>query len=142
MNKITDQVSLSRDDLMLPRFLALVLFTIAAFIGLPTAAMAIGTLIVGDWRSLLLAVTAGPVVWVVVWLGRTLWAGRPIPPWFISAFCIGVVTLPFVGALAAGHVWEALALLVMVATGVLTGNTLGRPTAKKPGVPREFDDFA
>ena len=142
MNKVSDQVSLSRDDLALPRFLALILFTIAVIIGLPTAALAIGTLMVGDWRGLLVATTAGPVVWVVVWLGRTLWSGRSIPPWFISAFCVGVVAMPFVAAVATRNLLRALILLALVAPVLMAIYPTRRPSAKKPGVLKEFDDFA
>jgi hypothetical protein len=131
---------ISRSDLVLPRFLAVVLFGLGAFMGLPVAAAALGYLISGNWRVALLMASFLPIVWATVWLGRVIWSGRPIPMWF--TFTLGglISAVPAAGLLLKGEWMGALGtlglflpFLAMLVSGM-------RGNYGKPAKPKVFDD--
>ncbi len=142
MNTIPAIERVPREGSGVPRFFAVILFSLVAFIGIPTASAALVYLTLGNWRTFLLLATVGPVVWVLVWLGRLLWSGRSIPGWFISAFYVGILAVPATQLLAKREWMEALALLGMCIPVLLQFTSAARLYPKKPVVLEEFDDFA
>ena len=135
--------TISPIDLALPRFLAVILFGLAAFMGLPTAAAAVVTLFSGDWRALLLMAMVWPIVGVVVWLGRVLWSGRPIPMWFIFAFYGLIFVVPAIGLLWKEAWMAAVGSLALFSPFLLmlwTGMRDSREKPSKPSKPKAFDD--
>lgn len=109
-------LTLSRSDvdrrsLAIARFFSAILFGFAAIIALPMALVLAVALWAGDWRPLPIVAGASPVAGGLFWLGRLLWIGRPIPRWFIAAFCYGIVLVPVAGLLWTGSWMGALTLL-------------------------------
>ena len=127
----------------LPRFFAVILLSLAALLGLPTALASIGSLAAGDWRSLAVLAGVGPIVYGLIWLGMLLWSGRSIPSWFITAFLVAMVAIPVLATLSTGDWKGAAQILAMWAPAIFTVGQALRPAPEaKPLVPKEFDDFA
>ncbi len=134
--------TVSLKDTALPRFLAAILFCLAIFMGLPTAAVALVSVFTGDWRVILLMAVVWPIVWATVWLARILWTGRSIPPYFIVLLAGLIFAIPMVGFLMKGILSAALLWLVFFSPLLLVFWS-GQPhSLKKPAKPKAFDDFA
>jgi hypothetical protein len=137
---ISTEQTISRTDLILPRFLAGILFGLAAFLGFPTAAVALVSLFSGNWRAGLLIAIVWPILGVAVWLGRVLWSGRPIPMWFIFAFYGLIFAVPAVGLLSKGSWMGAVGSLALIGPILLMIWTGLRDSREKPSKPKAFDD--
>ncbi|APW64151.1 hypothetical protein [Paludisphaera borealis] len=91
---------------VLPRFLAVILFGLAAFVGIPTGVASIVALLTGDLRTLALMASVSPIVLICGWLGERLWSGKSVPRWL-------VVSVLLIGGLA------GFAFLLLVAAAIL-----------------------
>ncbi len=78
----------------MPRTLAVILFALAAFMGVPTALASVGSLFAGDVRAFGFLAVIVPLVGTLVWLGRVLWSGRPIPRWFLVGLLPVLLAIP------------------------------------------------
>jgi hypothetical protein len=67
MNATHGEVSIPRGELVLPRFLATILFSLAAFMWLVTVIAAVMVL-TGDRYAIRVLAGAGPVAWMLSWL--------------------------------------------------------------------------
>jgi hypothetical protein len=111
MDAVKARSGAHRGDLVLPRFLAVVLFLLAALIGLPVTLTAGVALMTKDGRAFGLMAAVAPVVAMLVWLGRRLWTGRPIPAWFTNAACV-LGFLVLIAFQVANGAWVLTLLLV------------------------------
>lgn len=103
-----------RGDRVLPRFLAVVLSLLAAAVGVPTALVAALAAVRRDGTVFALMATAASFAMVPVWLGRQLWAGRPISPRFIRACFAGGALVLLAYAVADGGPWFLLPVALPV----------------------------
>ncbi|SIN69605.1 hypothetical protein SAMN05444166_0190 [Singulisphaera sp. GP187] len=133
--------TIPRTDLTLPRILALILFNLAAFMGLPTAAVALVSLFSGNWRVVLLTALVWPIVGMVVWLGRMIWSGRSIPTWFSCAVGGLISAGPAVGLLIHGEWMGAMGSLALFCPFMLMfWPRIGVNDTKPVKTPKAFDD--
>lgn len=142
MDLVLTRSDLDRRSLAIARFFAVALFALAAIIALPMALSLVMLVLDGDRRALPIFVGTTPVFGALVWLGRLLWIGRPIPRWFIAAFCGGIILVPAAGLLATGSRMEALGLLGLAAPRLLQAYFDRRQVETKPAAPKEPDDLA
>ena len=130
----------SRTDLALPRFLAVILFGLAAFTGLPMVAAAVVSLFAGKWGAALLIASVLPIVWATVWLGRVIWSGRSIPMWFVFALAGLISAVPVAGLSVKGEWMGALGVLALLLPFLAVIWSGLRTTYGKPTKPKVFDD--
>lgn len=142
MNATPGNQSILRDGLALPRLLAVTLFSLAAFMGLPTAAVALKSVATGDWRVVLLMAAVWPLVWLAVWVGGLLWTGRPIPMWLVSVLGLVMFMVPFVTLLTKGAWFWAGVLLFMSSPLALAFRPGPHPYSGKPFKPEPYDELA
>ena len=141
MNTVPVAEPAPRGELILPRILAAILFAFAALIGLPTALASVGSLFSGDMRAFGFMALVVPLVWVLVWLGRVLWSGRPIPRWFIVGWLPGLLAIPAGTLLMKGSWTEALYLLAIPIPMMIQVWSVTRPVTAKPSRPGGLDEL-
>lgn len=123
----------------LPRVLAVILFVLAAAIGIPTALGTLGALISGKWPILLVAGMGLPIVWVATWLGNRLWMGRAIPRRFIIGVVAVCCVLPLVSLIVRGAWLYALGMAYMMSPLLATLPRFRRAVGKPK--PRAIDEL-
>jgi hypothetical protein len=133
-------VTVPREGLILPRFLALFLFSggfsfaIGTFV---SAAKAIS----GDPRAIGMLVGTGLTTWMLVWLGMVLWSGRAIPKWFITSFLLLTGFGPLLLAFFCNTWMESLAMVGMVVPSAMSALSVLRSYLGKPPKPKTFDEI-
>jgi hypothetical protein len=131
----------SRDGLKFAQFLALILFFLAAVIVLVAAYVSF-SIFAGERFAIGILAGAGPVAWMLGWLGMRLWSGRPLPRWFLSAHALG--TFGFLAAFgwARGHRLESLVLVGMMISVLFKFRSINQGDSVKPPAPEAFDLLA
>ncbi len=140
MLAVTENASLPRESLALPRFLALILFTGALFFGIGAVGSAVAAM-TGERRALGLLVGVGLTAWMLGWLGMVLWSGCSIPRWFIASFGLLIVAGPAVAVLFSGSWMETLTMVGMVVPGALGFQSVLRNYPGTPPKPKSFDEL-
>jgi hypothetical protein len=142
MTAISGAEAVSRRDLILPRSLAVILFSLAALIGLPACAATTVHIILGNWQPALLLAATAPLVWGLVWLGRRLWFDRGLPTAFVFAFA-ALINITAASTLFLNRQW-VWALVMVSTSALLLLQVLPSPVGlrQKPPKPKALDDLA
>ncbi len=140
MIAMNDDLNRPSVGLALPRCLALILFALAALIGLPTLLASAGGLMERDWRALVVLGGVGALVRMLVWLGMRIWSGRSIPGWFLAAFGAVIVVTPAALLVAKGQWVEGLVLLVACVPMIMQVRAASLSPATKTGLSDDFLD--
>lgn len=136
-------MSTSSIDLKVARLLAVILYALAAILGIPLAILTLASLAAGKWGVLAIAAILGPIVGLSAWLARTLWHGRPLPGAIVAGFSLlallSLVAVP-VGLLVHLRMpFWAFVLLLLSIPYLMAVATAVRGGSRKP---KGLDDFA